>query len=129
LGYGTSASNTCSECCNLTSKHNPVKAGKNDEEKLKNELKPNKFIDEKPNIPGLVLGANVKNTKDINLAPYTSNGKGILQYGNTTFSSINTDDPNWAPGECLHLEKYEGNFRMKTTGKTQQVNYIFYIDK
>ena len=35
----------------------------NNEEKLKNELKPKKFIDEKPNIPGLVLGANVKNTE------------------------------------------------------------------
>ena len=73
-------------------------------------------------IPGLDLRALEKNTEDKNLAPLAQTHPETFQYGDTTISSDSTDHPDWAPGECLNLQKYTGIFRVKISGITQKVN-------
>ena len=86
------------------------------------------FPDDKPMIPGLDPGAEVKCADDKNLAPLILSYPKTLQYGDTNFNSTKTDHPNWAPGECLNLHMYEGNYRLKTSGTTQKVNYAVQLD-
>jgi hypothetical protein len=113
---------SCLECCNLKGEFENCEGEFKKEMKsfvsCNDEMKDDKFI-----IPGLVLGAETKNTKDENLAPFNTTDQRTLQYGDTTFISISTDHPDWAPGECLNLHKYEGNFRRKSSSITQQVKY------
>ena len=76
----------------------------------------------KPTISGLHSEAIERSTDDKNLAPFLNNHFETFQYGNSSLISINTDHPDWAPGECLNLHKYEGRFRIKIFKLTQQVN-------
>ena len=95
---------------------------------VKKETMADDFTDVKPMIPGLDPHAEVKSVDDKNLAPFSLTYPKTLQYGDTTFISISTNHPDWAPGECLNLHKHEGNFKVKTSGTTQQVNYLVQSD-
>ena len=72
-------------------------------------------------IPGFNLIAKVNSPIDENLAPLNSNHLSTIQYGQTNFTSIDTDNPLWTPGVCLNLHKYEGIFKVKSPGIHQQV--------
>jgi hypothetical protein len=114
---GTSGSSSCKECNNLVEEGEDGKSGN-----IK-ETKADYFYNEKSKIPGLDHEAAEKSTDDKNLAPFSLMNSKTFQYGDTSFISTNTDHPDWAPGECLNLYKYEGNFRITISGLTQQVNY------
>ena len=86
------------------------------------ETKAHSLHDTKSTIPWLHPEAIERSTDDKNLAPFLSNPSKTFQYGNSRLSSINTDHPDWAPGECLNLHKYEGRFRIKLSRLEQQVN-------
>ena len=72
-------------------------------------------------ISGLDPQAVEKSTEDKNLVPLTQIHPVTFQYRNTNISSDNTDHPDWAPGECLNLQKYTGIFRVKISAITQKV--------
>ena len=120
LGYGPSGTSSCRECCKLVEKGACVGEDKN-------ETNANSVYGDKPKIPGLYPGAEEKSPDDRNLAPLSSPWTKTLQYGDTSFISMNTDNPDWAPGECINLHKYEGNFRVKISGPTMQVNYALQL--
>ena len=75
-------------------------------------------------ISGLDPQAVEKSTEDKNLVPFTQIHPVTFQYGNTSISSDSTDHPDWAPGECLNLQKYTGIFRVKISAITQKVNCV-----
>jgi hypothetical protein len=82
----------------------------------------NSFPDVKSSIPGLDSNAKVSSPIDVNLAPLDSIPSKTFQYGQTNFISINTDHPQWSPGVCLDLDKYQGIFKVKSTNIHQKVN-------
>ena len=71
-------------------------------------------------VPGLDLTAAEKNTDDRNLPPFSGTSQTSVQYGDTSFESCGTDDPDWAAGECQNLEKYTGIYRVKKYFQTTQ---------
>ena len=75
-----------------------------------------------PSIPGLDATAKVSCPNDENLAPLASITTKLIQYGQTNFISINTDHPQWSPGVCLNIEKYEGIFKIKLPSIHHQVD-------
>ena len=88
---------------------------------------PNVISGNFPSIPGFDPIAKLNKPNDENLAPLDSNHVQTIQYGQNNFLSIQTDDPLWSPGVCLNLQKYEGIFRVKSTGIHQQVDYFIHI--
>ena len=86
------------------------------------EIETESFCNPRSKIPGLHAEATERSTADKNLAPLQRDSFKSIQYGNSSFISINTDHPDWAPGECLNLHKYEGRFRIKLSRLAQQVN-------
>ena len=93
------------------------------EVKLKKENTAEVFA--KPMIPGLDIWAEENKPYDKNLAPLSVSALKTLQYGDTTISSVTTDHPDWAPGTCPNLFKYEGNLRLKVSSLTQPVITYF----
>ena len=108
-------SSSCNECKNLVDEGDKLR-------KEKMPVIPNGSFQRSNLIPGLDLRALEKNTEDKNLAPLAQTHPETFQYGDTTISSDSTDHPDWAPGECLNLQKYTGIFRVKISGITQKVN-------
>ena len=106
-----------------------MEEGEGVKEEVKGNTKPDFFSDKKLKIPGLDPKAVQKSSDDKNLAPFSLTTSKLLQYGDTRFISTDTDRQDWAPGECLNLHKYEGNFRVKLSCSTQQVNCIAQLDK
>ena len=74
-----------------------------------------------PSIPGIDPTATLSSPTDENLAPLDFANSMLFQYGRTDLISINTDHPQWSPGVCLNLEKYEAIFKVKSAGIHQQV--------
>ena len=74
-----------------------------------------------PSIPGLDPTATLCSPTDENLPPLEFIPSKSFQYGQTNLISISTDHPQWSPGFCPYLEKYEGIFKVKTAGIYQQV--------
>ena len=72
-------------------------------------------------VPGLAKEAKTYNAKDKNLPPLSWVYPKTLQYSNTNIISIGTDHPDWAPGECLNIDKYVGQSIRKSSSNTQQV--------
>ena len=72
-------------------------------------------------IPGLDFSSKVISPIDENLAPLNSKPSETFQYGQTNFKSITTDQPQWSPGVCLYLDKYEGIFKVKSNRIHQKV--------
>ena len=85
------------------------------------KVTPNDPFQSSKKIPGLDAQAVLKSTEDKNLVPFTQIHPVTFQYGNTSISSDSTDHPDWAPGECLNLQKYTGIFRVKISAITQKV--------
>ena len=99
-------------------------AGKEENQRPKSRQRSssNRFPSAKPFIPGLDFSAKVCSPFDENLAPLNPNPPKTFQYGQTNFFSINTDHPQWSPGLCLDLDKYEGIFKVKSTSIHQKVH-------
>ena len=72
-------------------------------------------------IPGLAIEAKTNNAKDKNLPPLSWVYPRTLPYRNTNIISVGTDHPDWAPGECLNIDKYVGQCIRKSRSNTQQV--------
>ena len=69
-----------------------------------------------------MLHAKETKLKDNNLIPLSNNFSKVIQYGDTSISSVHTDDQRWSPGGCLNLSLYGGRFLIKKgTLKTQKV--------
>ena len=79
-------------------------------------------------IPGLATEAKTNNAKDKNLPALCWAYSRTLPYGDTNIVSVSTDHPDWAPGECLKLDKYIGNCIRKPTISNQQVKLLFKSD-
>ena len=65
----------------------------------------------KPIVPGFSNRSKENKPTDINLTSFMNSDSKTYQYGDTSLTSIHTDDPRWLPGECWNLSKYEGRFR------------------
>ena len=77
---------------------------------------------EKSSIPGFHKDSKRRQAKDKNLPPlYTTPSSKALQYGDTSLTSISTDDPVWSHGECLNISKYEGKFLVKRGMSSKKV--------
>ena len=73
-------------------------------------------------LPGFVRGSPLRKATDENLAPLGNYPPKSFQYGDTSLSSIHTDNQNWAPGICMNLHKYEGKFLPKLCNIAKEVN-------
>ena len=93
------------------------------------EIETESFCNPRSKIPGLHAEATERSTADKNLAPLERDSFKSIQYGNSSFISINTDHPDWAPGECPNIYKYEGKFKIKISKSTQQVSNDNYSNK
>ena len=88
--------------------------------------KGNKFSNEESSsvtkhlIPGLNLEVQEKAPCDQNLAPFCTRRRETFQFGDTRLLSVSTDSPDWAPGICQNLYKYEGIFKPKVTVPKQK---------
>ena len=88
----------------------------------KMEVAQNQSFQSTTRIPGLDPQAVEKSTEDKNLVPLTKLHPFTFQYGNTSISSNSTDHPDWAPGECLNLQKYTCISSVKISTITQKVS-------
>ena len=73
-------------------------------------------------LPGFVRESAVKKATDENLAPLGNYPPKSFQYGDTSLSSIHTDNQKWAPGICIILHEYEGKFLPKVCHIAKEVN-------
>ena len=103
--------------CNICYKL--VERGKDDNSVIKD--KPVAFR-KASSLPGFVGESLAKKATDENLAPFGSYHPKLFQYGDTSLSSIHTDNQRWAPGMCMNLHKYEGKFLPKVCHFTKEVN-------
>ena len=72
-------------------------------------------------IPGLSTSSEEKSPTDSNLSPFQICNSKSIQYGDTSILSTSTENPEWSPGECLNIFKYEGRFIKKQCNVTNQV--------
>ena len=89
------------------------------------ELLETKCQEVKPSIPGLDIHAVVKKTVDYKTQLSGTEVK-CIQYGNTSYTSDNTDHPDWAAGHCSLLAYQTGIYRAKDK-KITQVLFLFYL--
>ena len=80
---------------------------------FKAKLLGRKCKEDKPSIPGLVIDAVVKKNIDYNLAQLSDTEVKCIQYGNTSYTSYNTDHPDWAAGYYSLLAYQTGIYRSK----------------
>ena len=113
LGSGSSKKSSCRECHNLVTEKTTVEAKSN--QRSKKEPTYGKVL-----IPGLNLDVQEKAPYDKNLTPFTTGQGATFQYGDSSLVSVSTDDPDWAPGECQNLNRYEGMFKPKITVQGQK---------
>ena len=74
-------------------------------------------------LPGFCSTSTTQKADDSNLSPFEIYNPKTIQYGDTSITSICTDDPTWSAGECKFLSKYEGRFRRKSYIMSSKVKF------